>query len=354
MALRNNSYLLSKNGIFQQNNEDIIEILNKLDWLKSNGTSFISLYIPGKTNPVDIRNFIRNEIDESNNIKSKQTRNNVQDSLKSILRCLKNINKFPEKGIVIFSGTILEIIESPIIIKKKIYICGKKFETDLLRSELKSKNNIGYIVIDGNMCDVFIVNGQNETRVFHKEVNLDGDTSRGGQSQNRHMRNRDIQKNNYLTICAEGVRKSLENKELRAVFLGGNGDFKKKFTKFDIGNVKIDNVITIQKNGLLGLRECINLSYEYLDKSDMKNEKEVMKRFITILENSPNRIRFGKKDVEDMINSGMVEELLTCDSEYQCDGVEKIHYISGRTSESQILVDTGIACILFYPIDFDE
>ena len=188
---------------------------------------------------VDIGLFISKEIDSSNNIKSKETRKNVKSGLKNIESYLKCIKKFPQNGLVIFVGFTIqegfksEYIISPIPLTKKIYICGKKWETDILRNELDNSQGTNiYIIIDGNECNLFTCCGYVKKLIWKKSVNLDGDTSRGGQSQARHSRNRDIQKKNYVTICFENIKNYISKlSNINFIFIAGKSNFKKRINK---------------------------------------------------------------------------------------------------------------------------
>jgi peptide subunit release factor 1 (eRF1) len=57
---------------------------------RSNSTTLISYYIRGDS-ANQTGAFLRNELQQSNNIKSKATRDGVQDALRAILRTLKDV-----------------------------------------------------------------------------------------------------------------------------------------------------------------------------------------------------------------------------------------------------------------------
>ena len=75
------------------NDLSIYRTKQKLDELRQKKgfhTELISLYIPHDRKISDVTNYLKNEISESQNIKSKLTRKNVLDSINSILGQLKN------------------------------------------------------------------------------------------------------------------------------------------------------------------------------------------------------------------------------------------------------------------------
>ncbi|MHA2400816.1 MAG: hypothetical protein ACXADU_18255 [Promethearchaeota archaeon] len=82
------------------------QLLENLKNKKGFHTELISLYIPHDRKVSDVTGHLKNEISESQNIKSKLTKKNVLDSIASLLGQLKNIKEVPENGLVMFSGAI--------------------------------------------------------------------------------------------------------------------------------------------------------------------------------------------------------------------------------------------------------
>lgn len=69
---------------------------------RSNSTTLISFYLKGGAN--NTASFLTQELSQSSNIKSKQTKDAVQDALKAIQRHLKTLTTIPDNGLAIFSG----------------------------------------------------------------------------------------------------------------------------------------------------------------------------------------------------------------------------------------------------------
>jgi peptide chain release factor subunit 1 len=109
----------------------------KLRFLESsrsvgNGTSLVTLYIPGRTKVGDMTSFVTTELSKAPNIKSRITRQNVLEALKSISYILKGYNRFPEEGLAIFSGTTLTDKVTEVILPKQpimrfLYRCDTSF-----------------------------------------------------------------------------------------------------------------------------------------------------------------------------------------------------------------------------------
>jgi len=78
-------------------------MLSKLREEKSSNTTLVSLYLKGGvTNSTAA--MLKQELASSENIKAKQTRNDVQDALRMIRRNLQDVTKIPENGLAVFCG----------------------------------------------------------------------------------------------------------------------------------------------------------------------------------------------------------------------------------------------------------
>jgi peptide chain release factor subunit 1 len=98
----------------------------------ANSTSLVTMYIPCNTRVHDITKMINSEISKAPNIKSRQTRQDVQDALQSILTNIKGYNKFPPTGIALFAGNTTEgfinkVVEPTNPINRFFYRCDTKF-----------------------------------------------------------------------------------------------------------------------------------------------------------------------------------------------------------------------------------
>lgn len=89
------------------------EYINKLQQLKSitNGTSLITIYQKGNINKSLLSNMIRKEKSLSQNIKDKNVKKEVINSLKYCEQELKNIpHTISNNGLVLIAGNVCEYI----------------------------------------------------------------------------------------------------------------------------------------------------------------------------------------------------------------------------------------------------
>ena len=133
--------------------------LKKLSQYRGRGTELISVYIPNGTDRSQVMGQLGEEISQSSNIKSPQTRKNVQGALRKITNFLRQIDfKIPDNGIVVFAGNISEtegrtdirlFTVRPIReLKTKLYWCDSTFHLEPLKEMARPSNAYALITID--------------------------------------------------------------------------------------------------------------------------------------------------------------------------------------------------------------
>lgn len=82
-------------------------VIEELNDFEGSGTQLVTIYVPSDRQISDVAAHTTQEHSEASNIKSKQTRTNVQDALTSIKDRLKYYDTFPpDNGMVLFSGAV--------------------------------------------------------------------------------------------------------------------------------------------------------------------------------------------------------------------------------------------------------
>ncbi|MEF8907608.1 MAG: peptide chain release factor 1, partial [Haloarculaceae archaeon] len=82
------------------------KVIEELDDYRGSGTQLVTIYVPPDKRISDVVAHVTQEHSEASNIKSKDTRTNVQDALKSIKDRLKYYDTPPDNGMVLFSGAV--------------------------------------------------------------------------------------------------------------------------------------------------------------------------------------------------------------------------------------------------------
>jgi peptide chain release factor subunit 1 len=80
--------------------------LKRLSEMRGDGTTMVSLLIPAKSQLSLTRQHIVREMSEATNIKSRQTRQAVQQALRSVKASLDNMSNSVSYGLAIYVGSV--------------------------------------------------------------------------------------------------------------------------------------------------------------------------------------------------------------------------------------------------------
>jgi len=151
----------------QRQKYDLKRQIEELKECKGKHTELISLYVPPTKQIFDVTSYLRNELSESQNIKSKTTRKNVLSAIESILSRLKFFKQSPENGVVFFVGhksigsdqteMVAFVIEPPMPFKTFLYRCDSLFYVAPLEEMLTEKDVYGLLLIDRRECTIDIL-----------------------------------------------------------------------------------------------------------------------------------------------------------------------------------------------------
>ena len=272
-------------------------LLNQLKEKKGFHTELVSLYIPHDRRISDVTNHLRNEVSESQNIKSKLTRKNVLDSISSILGKLKNISEVPENGLVLFSGAIpqnntpgtekneIYIVNPPDPVKTFRYHCASEFLLWPLEDMLETKETYGLLSISRKQSALGYLRGNHVEIVRDFTSGLHGKHRAGGQSSKRYERL--IQEGEirfYRRISEEANELFLSLEDLQGIFVGGPGPSKEKFVNDESLDYrlrdKILDVVDIGYGGIEGIRALIEKIQDQIANVKFVREKKVVQSFL--------------------------------------------------------------------------
>ncbi len=159
---------------------------------KGQGTQLISLYLPPDADRSSVTKQLTDEISQSSNIKSAQTRKNVQAALRRITNYLKQIDfKLPQNGLILFSGdvatnpsksdvTLIDIIP-PKRLTTKLYWCDSSFHIAPLEEMAETDEIYGIIAVDKREATIALLRGKSKEIVGHETSGVPGKTRAGGQ-----------------------------------------------------------------------------------------------------------------------------------------------------------------------------
>ncbi|MFX1393322.1 MAG: peptide chain release factor aRF-1 [Promethearchaeota archaeon] len=309
---------------------DFYKTKKMLELLKSKRgfhTELISLYIPHDRKLSDVTNYLKNEISESQNIKSKLTRKNVLDGISTLLGQLKNIKDIPENGLIMYSGAIpqnntpgtekneLYIVKPPEKVKTFRYHCASEFLLWPLEDMLKPKETYGLLVIGRAESAVGYIRGNHVEVVREFTSGIHGKHRAGGQSQRRYERViEEGEKRFYRRISEEINKLFLDMEDLSGIFIGGPGQSKEKFVNDESLDYrlrdKILEVVDLGYGGSEGIRALIEKVKDKIENVKYIREKLVMQRFMKEISNDSGLAAYGLEEVQKALNYSAVDTLI--------------------------------------------
>jgi peptide chain release factor subunit 1 len=286
------------------------------------GTELISLYIPASKPLADVASYLREEYGSAANIKSKQTRSNVQGAIDSILARLKFYKAAPENGMAIFCGALpiggdRYQIESMVIepaaqpIQSFSYRCGSGFELAPLEKMLNAKHVYGLIVVDWQESTIGLLNGTAVEAKDHMESMVPRKTRRGGQSAHRYQENHNICVNDHFKKTGESASRIFLAANVEGIIIGGAAT-KEDFVRGDYLHHELRNKVIgtfdVGYTNEYGLKELVDRAGESLLGLEATKEKQLAERFMVALVNE--RAAYGIASVRKNMEMGAVETLL--------------------------------------------
>jgi peptide chain release factor subunit 1 len=305
------------------------KMLERLAEKEGSGTELITLYIPPDKQIYDVTAQLRDELVQCANIKSKQTRTNVQSAISSILARLKYYKRPPENGMAIFCGTInvggdrtsleCEIIEPPEPLSTYMYRCSSTFELEPLQEMLGEKEVYGLIVIDRREAYIGFLRGNRIEPVSGVTSMVPGKQRKGGQSSVRFQRLRLIAINEFYKKVGERASDIfLAEKDFferfKGVLIGGPTPTKEEF---EAGGYlhhelqkRIIGLFDVAYTNESGLAELVENAADALKDLDIIKEKNVMNRFLQELVKDDGAASYGEESVRKNLELGAVDTLI--------------------------------------------
>ncbi|MHA1785339.1 MAG: peptide chain release factor aRF-1 [Candidatus Helarchaeota archaeon] len=303
------------------------KLLEHLKSKKGFHTELISLYIPHDRKLSDVTNYLKNEISESQNIKSKLTRKNVLDGISTLLGILRNYKEVPENGLVLFAGAIPQndtpgtermekyIVDPPEKVKTFRYHCASEFLLWPLEEMLQPKETYGLIAIGRKEAAVGYIRGNHMEVIREFTSGIHGKHRAGGQSQRRYERIiEETEKRFYRHISDEINKAFLKMEKLNGIFIGGPGPSKEKFVADESLDYrlreKILDVVDLGYSGVEGLRELVDKIKDKISDVKYIREKMIMAKFMKEITTDSGMAVYGLEEVERALNMGSVDTLI--------------------------------------------
>ena len=310
----------------QRQKYDLKRKLEELSECKGKHTELISLYVPPTKQISDVTSYLKNELSESQNIKSKTTKKNVLSAIESILSRLRTFKELPENGLVFFVGhksigadqtsMVAHVIEPPMVIQTFLYRCDSLFYLDPLKDMMTEREVFGLVLIDRRECTVGILRGNRIEMLKYMTSQVPGKHGRGGQSQRRFERLTEIAAHEWFQKCGEKISEIfLAESLVKGIFVGGPGPTKKYFVDENYIHYEIqDKIVDVFDTGYtdeFGLRELVSAASETMTDLKIAKEKKVMKRFFKeITKGDSSLALYGEMQIRNALQMGAIDTLL--------------------------------------------
>ncbi|MFB6184880.1 MAG: peptide chain release factor aRF-1, partial [Haloarculaceae archaeon] len=294
---------------------------------------------------------------EASNIKSKQTRTNVQDALTSIKDRLRYYDTYPpENGMVLFSGAIdagggqtnmiTKVLESPPDpIQSFRYHCDSAFLTEPLAEMLADKGLFGLIVLDRREANVGWLKGKRVEPVKSASSLVPGKQRKGGQSAQRFARLRLEAIDNFYQEVA-GMANDLfvpERHDMDGVLVGGPSPTKDEFLDGDYLHHELQDMVLgkfdVAYTDESGLYDLVDAAEDVLAEHEVLQDKQIMEEFFKELHDG-DLATYGFAPTRKNLNMGAVDRLLISEDlrkdvvVYTCENGHEEYELLDRRAET--------------------
>jgi peptide chain release factor subunit 1 len=292
------------------------------------GVEFVSLYIPREKSIDEVVATLK-EASDSAAAKSDSTKRRLQGALKNVVQYLRLLKEIPDNGLAIFAGTFVansqgdvlsvEEIIPPEPLTAYVFEVDNHFRLEPLREMLRNQKVVGIIALDSKEASYGILDGERCEYIENITSGIHGKSGKGGSSQRRYERERDMALTGFFHRVAEHALKTfLENHKVTVLIVGGPGTTKEDFLKGDFLHYELKNalldVIDTQSAGREGVKEVLDKSSEALKNMCAPEEKQIMKRFLAYLGKQDDLAIYGLDIVLAALKKGEVEVVLVTDN----------------------------------------
>jgi peptide chain release factor subunit 1 len=329
-------------------------------------TALISLFVPPNRKLHEAISYLKNEISESTNIKSKTNRKNVLDSISTLISKLRSIKKVPENGLILYSGQVpvnnspgterseFYLIVPPEPITSFKYYCAAHFLLDPLLDMVKEKGSFGIINIENKEASVGWIRG---TKLVVSKTFTSGIHSKhnaGGQSQRRLERLiEEGAQQFYIRVGEYANQVFLEFDDLEGIYVSGAGMTKEKFINKGVLDYRIKDkfldFIDVSYSGEAGIRETVIKIQDRLQDLRYVQEKKLYTRFMESVVKDNGLTVYGPNETRKALEMGAVDTLLisekldlrmvtaSCDScDHQVDKIMKPRDVDSFTEKLRV------------------
>ena len=308
------------------------KLRKRIAWLSNKEgwkPEFCSVYIPSSWS---IDNIIINLKKEQKfrKIDDERVNDRLQEAIKAIIQHLKQRKEIPDNGLAVFAGTtyeenqenevlFVEEIVPPEPLVTYVFEVDPHFHLDPLREMLRNPRIVGFISIDSKEASFGLLNGDLFEVVKNITSGIAGKSGKGGQSQRRYERERDMELTFFFHRVADYATKEfLKKRKVMALIVGGPSTSKNAFVNGDYLHYELKDallsVVDTQSAGKQGLTELLEKSSETVKNLCLPEEKQVVQRVFQELNKPKGLVAYGLETVLGAINKGAAETVIMVDN----------------------------------------
>src|SRR5215472_8550501 len=300
--------------------------LEQLARKEGRGTELISLYVPPDRKIHEVLGQLREELGTATNIKSRTTRQNVQDAIERTSQRLRLFKEPPPTGLVIFVGAIpqngpgSEKMETFTLIPPEpitvgFYRCDARFHVEPLLALVADKDTYGILVIDGQEAVTATLTGRRVEILKSYTSGTPGKSRAGGQSARRFERIREqMTVEFYKRVGQHFNEMMLAIPDLKGIIIGGPGPTKYVWEEGEylqyMLKKKVLSIIDTSYTSDAGVEEVVEKSADILKGVRYKEEKQYVQKFLYELGHETGKAAYGEKKVQEYLEKGIVDTLL--------------------------------------------
>jgi peptide chain release factor subunit 1 len=303
------------------------KLKKRIAWLSEKETatkSFVSLYLPSKVNVEGTVLALKKTFATSASLMQAEL------SIKNLIQHLKQKETLPENGAAIFAGEFssselsdthlnIEEITPPEPIVSYLFDVDNHFQLTPLREMLRDPKVVGVLALDSKEATLGLQNGERQEIIGALTSGVPGKTGKGGQSQRRYERERNMEVTAFFHRIAEHTSKAfLEDRQITAFLVGGPGQTKNDFVKGNFLHYELDNLLLqtfdTQSAGKEAVKDILCKAEELLKGMCGPEEKKHIERLQAELRRQGNGLgTYGLDQVMESLRKGEAEVVVVTD-----------------------------------------
>ncbi len=318
------------------------KLIASLSGKKGQSKELISLYVPFGKSTDEAAAFLKEESEAAKSDNAKRT-------FKNVIQRLKQNKEMPENGLALFASNIVEDEVEEVIPPEPIttysYDEDDHFHLEPLRDMLRNQKIVGLIALDSKEASFGVLNGERFEFIETITSGIHGKSGKGGSSQRRYERERDMAVTQFFHRIAEHAAKDfLEKYEVTVLIVGGPGTTKEDFLSGDFLHYELKdalvNRVDTQSASTEGLREVLDKSCELLKNLCAPDERRVMQRLLDSMGKDDGLSVYGLDTVLDALKSGKVETaLVTDDTNIEVQGRDIVDVLEDLATQTKAMVE---------------